>query len=64
MSDEEIKAWDEWFAGDEESVKAWNAAKATRAADDPTLKSWAHIIEMNRVDRVTKEKPPQGVLRG
>lgn len=51
-----INKWDEWFDAtkDEESRKAWNAAKETWSGNHAMLERWATIIELNRIDRITK----------
>ncbi len=46
-----IERWDEWFATtkDEESIKAWNAAKLVHSGNAAMLDNWAAIIELNRL---------------
>jgi hypothetical protein len=48
-----VKQWDEWFVacGDEESSRAWTAAKHMHT-DPIRLDAWATIIEMNRLNRL------------
>lgn len=47
-----VSRWDAWFAatGDDESMKAWAAAKSVYT-NSVELERWASIIEMNRLDR-------------
>ncbi len=55
-----VRRWDEWFAAtvDEESLRAWRAAKET-FIDPVVLGRWAAIIELNRLDRLFPT-PSQG----
>lgn len=65
-----VDRWEEWFQAtkDEESIKAWNAAKSIYMADALVgnslavilLDRWATIVEFNRLDKIQKEKTSVG----
>ncbi len=52
------KDWDEWFTltNDEESLRAWHAAKHHSHGSPIILDKWATIIELNRIDKILHEK--------
>lgn len=52
------KRWDQWFesVNDPESTRAWKAAKEVHGSNPVMLKVWAEIIELNRLDALTKKK--------
>ncbi len=52
--------WDEWFKYDEESMRAWEAAKQT-FTDPKVLEGWAFIIELNRISKAIKTKGRSGI---
>lgn len=54
LSESELRQWDEWFENcrDEETQRAWRAAKEAGV----NLRTWAFIIESNRIDRHHEQK--------
>lgn len=55
-----IEEWDRWFeaTGDEEAIRAWRVAKEMHPNQ---VVGWATIIELSRIDRMTKRTIPTRV---
>lgn len=66
MTIEELQKWTEWFIGvrDMESLRAWAAALEAFPGDLAKLKWWATVIELNRIDRVSKKEDPSVPVKG
>ena len=68
MTAVDIGEWDRWFesTGDKQAMREWQAAKEVAPNPDPAcqLIGWATIIELNRIDRMTKSSIPTEVQMG
>jgi hypothetical protein len=61
-----IEKWDQWFAAtrDEETMRIWKTVKSEYHenglfTDTVQVIAWANIIELNRLERIQKETPPE-----